>query len=51
MDWLNNKPIINDFIKRLEDFGMKREVDYKMFGGGLSITMIFSGKGINSIKL
>lgn len=51
MDWLNNKPIINDFLKRLEDFGMVRDKDYKMYGGGTSVTLIFSGKGVNSIKL
>lgn len=50
MDWLNNKPIILDFIKRLEDFGMKRE-DYKMYGGGTSVTLVFTGKGFDSIKL
>jgi len=65
MDWLNNKPIINDFIKRLEDFGMKREISpgcdyvipktgdggYRMYGGGTSVTLVFTGKGYESIKL
>lgn len=51
MDWLNNKPIILDFLKRLEDFGMKWGRDYEMYGGGTSITLVFSGKGVDSIKL
>lgn len=52
MDWLNDKPIIKEFIKRLDDFGMKYDVDYEVYAGGLSITLWFSGKkGIDSIKL
>ncbi len=50
MDWLSTKPIINDFIKNLEGFGMFRDKDYKLYGGGTSVTLIFSGKGVNSIK-
>lgn len=52
MDWLNTKPIITDFIKKMEDFGMKRDVDYKLYGGGVSVTFVFEGKTqLDSIKL
>lgn len=51
MDWLVDKPIIKDFIKKLEGFGMVQERDYKVYGGGTSITLIFSGNGVKSIKL
>ena len=51
MDWLSTKPIIEDFIKNLEGFGMHRDKDYKVYAGGTSVTLIFSGKGVDSIKL
>jgi hypothetical protein len=51
MDWLVDKPIILDFFKRLEKFGMVRDRDYKVYGGGLSVTLIFDKKGRESIKL
>lgn len=45
MDWLHNKPIMLDFYKRIEDFGMIRDKDWKLYGGGLSVTLIFDNKG------
>ena len=50
-DWLVNYPIIHSFIQRLQDFGIYRDVDYKVFGGGTTATLVFEGIGLRSIKL
>jgi len=51
MDWLVDKPIMMEFYKKLEDFGLKRDIDYKVYGGGTTATLIFSKEGRKSIKL
>lgn len=50
-NWLINKDIIKDFLSRLDDLGIKRDKDYKLYGGGDSTTLVFEGKQIDSIKL
>lgn len=51
MDWLYNKPIMMEFYKTLEAYGLKQDRDYKLCGGGTSVTLIFQGKNRKSIKL
>lgn len=48
MDWLYNKTIIKDFLNRLDIFGLKRDVDFKVYGGGLGVNLVF--KDIDVIK-
>jgi hypothetical protein len=49
LDWLYNKPIMLDFYKRLEVFGLKRDRDYKLYGGGINVNLVFEDKSV--IKL
>ncbi len=49
MDWLHGKPIINKLFQELEDFGFVRDKDYKVYGGGLGVNIVFDDKNI--IKL
>ena len=44
MDWLYNKPIMLNFYKELEDFGLKRDKDYKVYGGGTGVNLVFDDK-------
>jgi hypothetical protein len=46
MDWLYGKPIINDFFKELESFGFVRDRDYKVYGGGLGVNIVFDDKSV-----
>jgi len=48
-DWLYGKPIIVNFINELTDFGFERDKDYKVYGGGLRVNIVFEDKGV--IKL
>ena len=63
-DWLFGKPIITKFLQNMDEFGFKRSGgnrnglkltgyggDYELFGGGLSVTLVFSKKGRKAIKL
>ena len=44
MDWLWGKKIIIDFIQELEDFGFVRNEDYKTYGGGICVNIVFEDK-------
>jgi hypothetical protein len=46
MDWLYNKPIMLDFYKEIEDFGLKRDKDFKIYGGGLGVNLVFDNKEV-----
>lgn len=46
LDWLHNKPIMMEFYKELEDFGLKRDKDYKLYGGGLGVNLVFEDKKV-----
>ena len=46
MDWLYGKPIINNFFDELSDFGFIRDKDYKVYGGGLGVNVVFTDKNI-----
>lgn len=50
MDWLYGKPIIDEFFQELNDFGLIRDKDYKVYGGGLGVNIVFN-KGLNKVKL
>jgi len=49
MDWLHGKPIMYSFYKELEDFGLVRDRDFKIFGGGTGVNIVFDDKSV--IKL
>ena len=49
MDWLYNKPIMLDFYKELEEFGLIRDKDYIVYGGGTGVNLVFDDKKV--IKL
>ena len=49
MDWLYGKPIINDFIDKLKDFDLIRDVHYKIYGGGLGVNFVFDDKNVVEI--
>jgi len=56
MDWLYGKPIIDEFLKKIEAYGMHRvdsmmDSGYLVYGGGKSTTLVFTTKGRKSIKL
>lgn len=51
MDWLHGKPIIDEFFKDLDTFGLIRDKDYKVFGGGLGVTLSFTKEGLERVKL
>jgi hypothetical protein len=46
MDWLYNKPIMLDFYKEIEDFGLKGDRDFKIYGGGLHVNLVFDNKEV-----
>lgn len=49
MDWLYNKPIMLNFYKELEEFGLIRDKDYKIYGGGTGVNLVFDDEKV--IKL
>lgn len=49
MDWLWGKPVINEFIQDLEDFGLQRDVYFKIYAGGTGVNVVFDDPTI--IKL
>lgn len=49
MDWLYGKPVIMNFFDELTDFGLIRDKDYKVYGGGLNVNLVFQKENI--IKL
>lgn len=49
MDWLYGKNIINEFLIELDDFGFKRDKDYKVYAGGTGVNIVFDK--IERIKL
>lgn len=49
LDWLYGKKIIVDFLDEIEHFGLVRDKDYKLYGGGLGVNLVFDDK--NVIKL
>lgn len=51
LDWLVSKDIMKEFFNELTDFGVKRDKDYKVYGGGLSVTLVFDLEGLKSVKL
>jgi hypothetical protein len=51
MDWLYSKPIIMNFFNELTDFGLIRDKDYKVYGGGLNVNLVFQIEGLNKIKI
>jgi len=46
MDWLYNKPIMLNFYKELEEFGLIRDKDYKIYGGGTGVNLVFNDKSV-----
>lgn len=46
MDWLYGKPIIDNFLQELSDFGFVRDKDYRVYGGGLGVNIVFKYKNI-----
>ena len=51
MDWLYGKPVIMNFFDELTDFGLIRDKDYKVYGGGLNVNLVFQKEGIDKVKL
>ena len=51
MDWLYGKPIIMDFFDELTEFGLIRDKDYKVYGGGTSVNLVFQKEGFDKVKL
>ena len=51
MDWLYGKPVIMNFFDELTDFGLIRDKDYKVYGGGLGVNLVFQKEGLNKVKL
>ena len=51
MDWLYSKPIIMNFFNELTDFGLIRDKDYKVYGGGLNVNLVFQKEGFDKIKI
>ena len=51
MDWLYGKPVIMNFFDELTDFGLIRDKDYKVYGGGLVVNLVFQKEGLNKVKL
>ena len=49
MDWLYNKPTMLNFYKELVEFGLVRDKDYKVYGGGTGVNLVFDNK--NVVKL
>jgi hypothetical protein len=50
-DWLYGKPVIMNFFDELTDFGLIRDKDYKVYGGGLNVNLVFQKEGIDKVKL
>lgn len=46
LDWLYNKPIMMEFYNQLEDFGLKRDKDYKIYGGGTGVNLVFEDEKV-----
>lgn len=46
LDWLYNKSIMMEFYKELEEFGLKRDKDYKVYGGGLGVNLVFEDEKV-----
>jgi len=46
MDWLYNKPIMLNFYKELEEFGLVRDKDYKIYGGGAGVNLVFDDERV-----
>lgn len=46
LDWFYNKPIMMEFYNQLEDFGLKRDKDYKIYGGGLGVNIVFDDEKV-----
>lgn len=46
LDWLFNKPIMMEFYKDLEEFGLKRDKDYKVYGGGTGVNLVFEDEKV-----
>ena len=51
MDWLYGKPVIMNFFDELTDFGLIRDKDYKVYGGGLGVNLVFQKEGLDKVKL
>jgi hypothetical protein len=51
LDWLVNKPIMMEYYDELDHFGLKRDRDYILYGGGLSSTLYFTNLQSKAIKL
>jgi hypothetical protein len=51
LDWLVSKDIMKEFFTDITDFGLIRDKDYKVYGGGLSVTLVFDLEGLKSVKL
>jgi hypothetical protein len=51
LDWLWGKSIITTFIEKLKDFGLKYDRHYRVYAGGLSVTLAFTSEGRKSIHL
>ena len=49
LDWLYNKPIMMEFYDKLSDFGFKEGKEFKLYGGGTGINIVFDDK--NVVKL
>lgn len=50
MDWLYGKPIIRDLFTELGHFGFVRDRDYKVYGGGLLVNIVFDDKDIVKLE-
>ena len=46
LDWLYNKPIMMEFYNQLEDFGLKINKDYKIYGGGTGVNLVFEDEKV-----
>lgn len=51
LDWLYNKDIMMKFYQDLEDFGLEREKDYILYGGGLGARIVFNKSGLKKLHL
>jgi hypothetical protein len=46
MDWLHGKPIIMNLFNELTDFGLIRDKDYKVYGGGTGVNLVFDDEKV-----
>lgn len=51
LDWLYNKDIMMEFYQDLEAFGLEREKDYIIYGGGLGVRIVFNKSGLKKLHL